>query len=83
MKIRVALLTLLVASGCGQRGGTYGVLHDAGLSADGKTLLVLACNPHNQGVDQVRVRRPGSAEEYGFELAGDFPVIKRFPVTRP
>ena len=41
MKIRVALLTLLVASGCGQRGGTYGVLHDAGLSADGKTLLVL------------------------------------------
>jgi hypothetical protein len=53
------------------------------LSGDGKTLLVLACNPHNQGVEQVRVRRPGGAEEYGFELVGDFPIIKRFPVTKP
>jgi hypothetical protein len=50
------------------------------LSADGKTLLVLACNPHNKGVEQVRVRRPGQGEEYGFELAGDYPIIKRFPV---
>jgi hypothetical protein len=53
------------------------------LSGDGKTLLVLACNPHNQGVELVQVRRPGGAEEYGVELAGDFPVIKRFPVTKP
>ena len=51
------------------------------LSADGKTLLVLACNPHNQDVEQVSVRRPGGVEEFGFELAGDFPIIKRFPVT--
>jgi hypothetical protein len=51
------------------------------LSADGKTFLVLACNPHNQGVEQVRVRRPGGTEEFGFELVGDFPIIKRFPVT--
>ncbi len=49
-------------------------------SADGKTLLVLACNPHNQGVEQVRVRRPGGTEEFGLELVGDFPTIKRFPV---
>lgn len=51
------------------------------LSADGKTLLVLACNPHNKGVEQVRVRRPGSTAEYGFELVGDFPIIKRFPAA--
>ena len=55
----------------------------AKLSADGKTLLVLACNPRNRGVEQVRVRRPGGVEEYGFELVGDFPIIKRFPVTKP
>jgi hypothetical protein len=53
------------------------------LSADGKTLLVLACNPHNQGVEQVRVRRPGGTEEYAFELVGDYPAITRFPVTKP
>ena len=51
------------------------------LSADGKTLLLVACNPHNQGSEQVRVRWPGGVEEYGFELAGDFPIIKRFPVA--
>jgi hypothetical protein len=50
-------------------------------SADGKILLLLACNPHNRSVEQVRVRRPGGAEEYEFELAGDFPVIRRFPVA--
>jgi len=53
------------------------------LSADGKTLLVLACNPHNQGLEQAWVRRPGGMEEYGFELVGDFPIVKRFPVTKP
>jgi hypothetical protein len=52
------------------------------LSADDKTLLVVACNPHNKGVQQVRVRRPGMVEEYSFELAGDFPIIRRFPVTK-
>jgi len=50
------------------------------LSADGQTLLVLACNPHNQGVQQVRIRRPGTVAEYALELVGDFPVIERFPV---
>jgi hypothetical protein len=49
-------------------------------SADGKTLLVLACNPHNRDVEQVSVRRPGGTEEVRFELVGDFPIIKRFPV---
>ena len=52
------------------------------LSADGKTLLVLACNPYNQGVEQVSVRHPGGEKEYSFQLVGDFPIIKRFPVTR-
>jgi hypothetical protein len=36
-----ALLALAAAPGCGQRAEPYGILHDAGLSADGKTLLVL------------------------------------------
>lgn len=53
------------------------------LSGDGKTLLVVACNPHNQTVQQVRVRRPGGVAEYSFELTGDFPIIKRFPVAGP
>ena len=49
------------------------------LSQDGKMLLVLACNPYNQGVEQVQIRRPGRTEEFAFELVGDFPVIRRFP----
>jgi hypothetical protein len=53
------------------------------LSADGKTLLLVACNPHNRGVEQDRVRRPGTTGECGFELVGDFPVIQRFPVPLP
>ncbi|HPS02750.1 MAG TPA: hypothetical protein PLA90_14525, partial [Candidatus Sumerlaeota bacterium] len=51
------------------------------LSADGKTLLLVACNPHNKGVQTVRVRRPGTAEECEFKLVGDFPIIQRFPVA--
>ena len=53
------------------------------LSTDGKTLLLLACNPHNQSLEKVRFRRPGSMAEYDFELVGDFPIIKRFPVANP
>jgi hypothetical protein len=52
------------------------------LSANGKTLLVLACNPYNMGVEQVTIRRPGAAEKYTFELVGDFPIIKRFSVEQ-
>ncbi len=51
------------------------------LSGDGKTLLVVACNPHNKGIQTVRVRRPGTVEEHEFKLVGDFPIIQRFPVT--
>ena len=51
------------------------------LSADGNTLLVIACNPYNKGVENVSIRRPGETEEYHFELVGDFPIIKRFAVT--
>src|ERR1039458_4513076 len=50
-------------------------------SADGKNLLVLACNPHNRDVEQVSVRRPGEAEDFALELVGDFPIIRRFAVT--
>jgi hypothetical protein len=52
------------------------------LSADGKTLLLVACNPHNQDVETVRVRQPGRAEEFQFELVGDFPLIRRFTVSQ-
>ena len=55
----------------------------AKLSANGKTLLVIACNPYNKGVDKVRIRLPGSEEEFRFDLVGDFPIIQRFPVTKP
>lgn len=50
------------------------------LSGDSRTLLVVACNPHNHGVQQVQVRRPGRTEEYSFQLVGDFPIIQCFPV---
>ncbi|HEY9171225.1 MAG TPA: hypothetical protein VI136_02970 [Verrucomicrobiae bacterium] len=52
-------------------------------SADGKTLLVVACNPHNLGSERVWLRLPGRVEEFSLELAGDYPVIKRFPVASP
>lgn len=52
------------------------------LSADGKTLLILACNPHNQDVEQITIRRSANAPEYVFELVGDFPIIKRVPVVQ-
>ena len=51
------------------------------LSGDGKSLLVLACNPHNQAVEQIRLRRPGTQAEYAIELVGCFPVIQRFAVA--
>jgi hypothetical protein len=52
------------------------------LSGDGRTLLVVACNPHNKGVERVEVRRPGDEDgaTYGFTLVGDFPIIQRFAV---
>lgn len=52
------------------------------LSADGKTLLVIACNPHNKSVEKVRIRRPGGTEEFEFQLVGDFPIIQRYPVAQ-
>jgi len=52
----------------------------AKLSADGGTLLVIAANPYNFDSEQVKIRLPGDAAEYEFELAGDFPFIGRMPV---
>ena len=51
------------------------------LSRDGKTLLVIACNPFSKGVERVRIRRPGGTGEYTFQLVGDWPIIQRFPVS--
>jgi hypothetical protein len=50
------------------------------LSANGKTILVVACNPYNKGVQKVQVRRPDGKESYSFQLVGDFPIIQRFSV---
>lgn len=47
-------------------------------SADGRTLLVIACNPYNTGVERLHVRRAGRADEYELTLVGDWPVIRRF-----
>jgi hypothetical protein len=52
------------------------------LSADGKTLLILACNPYNTGVEAVHIRRPGTEAEYSFKLVGDFPIVQRVPVAQ-
>ena len=45
----------------------------------GGELLVIACNPFNRGAQQVEVRDPDSGRTERFELAGDFPVVLRFP----
>ena len=36
--------------------------------------------PYNINLQTVKIRLPGTAAEYEFELAADFPVIKRFLV---
>ncbi|HEY3415053.1 MAG TPA: hypothetical protein VGM51_18620 [Armatimonadota bacterium] len=70
-----------------ERYPSYASLHKeplvrAKLSADRKTLLAIACNPYNKGVEQVRIRLAGRTEEYGFQLVGDWPIIQRFPVRK-
>ncbi len=50
------------------------------LSADGHTLLVIACNPYNTGVQQVQLRLPGSKKTVSFELIADYPICKRFKI---
>ncbi|MBI5831910.1 MAG: hypothetical protein HZB16_06275, partial [Armatimonadetes bacterium] len=51
------------------------------LSADGQTLLAIACNPYNTGVQQVRLRRPGDAREVALTLVGDYPAVRRFALA--
>jgi len=47
-------------------------------AADGKSLLVLACNPYNTARQTVKARLPGSNLEVRFELAADYPILRRF-----
>lgn len=47
-------------------------------SANGKELLVIACNPYNKGVQTLKVKDPKSAKQVSLELVGDYPAIKRF-----
>jgi hypothetical protein len=51
-------------------------------STDGSGLLVIACNPYNQGVEQIRIREPQAERQAAFELIGDYPVVKRFSIRR-
>jgi len=51
------------------------------LSADGRTLLAIATNPYNTGVQQMRLRRPGDQREVTLRLVGDYPVIQRFALA--
>ena len=50
--IHLAALALVAASGCGQRSEPYGILHDAGLSVDAKTLLILVEHGRNRHFDR-------------------------------
>ncbi len=51
-------------------------------NANKSELLVIACNPYNRGIQKVSVREPQSDREVSIELAGDYPVIKRFVVSK-
>ncbi len=51
-------------------------------SSDGKTPLVIACNPYNKDVQQVKIRIPGSLKEQTFELIGDYPIITTFKLKK-
>ncbi|MEO8674221.1 MAG: hypothetical protein ABI569_01500 [Casimicrobiaceae bacterium] len=79
MKLCAALLTVVVASGCGQRAETYGVLHDAGLSADGKTLLVLVehgtqtTQSGNMWRGDITTKHPESMKIHEFDRASGTP----------
>lgn len=50
------------------------------LSRDGQSLLVLACNPYNTGRQAVKVRIPSSQIEVQFDLAADYPILRRFDI---
>ncbi len=60
-----ALLSLVSASGCGQQGEPYGSVHDAGLSADTKSLLLL--------VERGTKRKTTSGGLWTGDITTDFP----------
>ena len=75
-----ALLALLSAAGCdGRRGEPYGVLHDAALSADGRTLLVLVehgtrtTDAGNLWRGDITTERPESMQVHEFERSSGRP----------
>ncbi len=49
-------------------------------SADGSEWLVIACNPHNRGVQDVCLRSSDSRTPLSFALIGDYPAIERFSI---
>ncbi len=49
-------------------------------STDGSEWLVIACNPHNRGVQDVCLRSPDSRTPISFALIGDYPAIKRYSI---
>ncbi|MHB1000613.1 MAG: hypothetical protein ACYC27_15340 [Armatimonadota bacterium] len=49
-------------------------------SAKGNEILIVACNPYNKGSQTVKIRDPKTGKTFTFNLAGDYPVLKRLPV---
>jgi hypothetical protein len=78
--VLAALLSLVSASGCTQRGEIYGVVHGAGLSADGKTLLVLVehgtqttATSSNFWRGDITTQRPESMQIHEFDRGSGKP----------
>lgn len=78
--VLAALLALMSASGCAQRDGLYGVVQDAGLSADGKTLLVLVehgtqttATSSNLWRGDITTQRPESVQIHEFDRSSGKP----------
>jgi len=81
-----ALLTLVVASGCGPREESYGLFHDAGLSADRKTIHVLVehgmkrTDSGNIWRGDITTMFPRSIKIHEFERAtGNFGRVLEYP----
>jgi hypothetical protein len=80
------LAALVAASGCGQQSEPYGILHDAGLSADAKTLLILVehgvktTESGNIWRGDIKTERPDSVQIHEFDRSSGKPGrVLRYP----
>lgn len=85
--VLAVLLALVPASGCAQRSEPYGVVHVAGLSPDGKTLLVLVehgtkttATSNNLWRGDIATQRPESMQIHEFDRGSGKPGrVLRYP----